>query len=67
MQNDKLSGWLTAGSSERIEKGCLTQFEGLGNVSKRKLHLKLYKIMAKHRWRMRPRFCSWFHQLALRP
>lgn len=41
MQYDKSSGWLTAGSSERIQKECLTQCGGLGNVSKRRLHLKL--------------------------
>lgn len=34
------------GSSERIKQGCLFQFEVLGNV-KRRLHLRLYKVMAK--------------------
>lgn len=43
----KLLGWLSAGSSERIQERCLTQFGGLGNVHERRLHLKLYKVMVK--------------------
>lgn len=36
-----------SGGSERVEEGCLTQLGRVGNVSKKRLHRRLYKVMAK--------------------
>lgn len=64
----KLLGWLSSGSSERIEMGCLTQFGRLGSVSKRRFYLRLYNVMAESTGREADLgFTQPLCQLALRP